>query len=163
MTGHSHMIEHGHIVWLQKVTYSPMVLKWLSGMIQSYADICYQYFSYLRLKWHPNGNRKNPRTVLICYCLYKYGVDEPIKFGVTNAWPASLVRYIKQYSMSDCLRANARNDPQILRRKSLSGFSTSQGGKSRLHCHAHPHKVPRYMTALCDNSFTTWSHNVSMC
>jgi len=41
------------------------------------------------------------------------------------------VKYATQYSISDCLRANARNGPLILCRKLSSKTRGSQGGMSR--------------------------------
>src|SRR6202022_4901201 len=58
-------------------------------------------------------------------------VDEPTTFAGSDARWTSLVRYAKQYSMSDCLRANASNGPQILRRKSSLGFRGSHCGQFR--------------------------------
>jgi hypothetical protein len=62
------------------------------------------------------------------YCDYTQGVDNHTNVGGSNARPISLVKYATQYSMSDCLRANARNGLLILCRKSSSGTRGSQGG-----------------------------------
>ena len=64
----------------------------------------------------------------MCYCDYTQGVDNHTNVGGSNARPISLVKYATQYSMSDCLRANARNGLPILYRKSSSGTRGSQGG-----------------------------------
>lgn len=80
---------------------------------------------FLVYDWSENQiETKNIQEQLTC-------VDEPTMFAGTDARWTSLVRYAKQYSMSDCLRANASNGPQILRRKSSLGFRGSQRGKFR--------------------------------
>ena len=57
-------------------------LKW-----RTFADIHYQHFSYLRLEWHPYGNKKDQAQLLCFIVIYTQGVDNHTNAGGSNARP----------------------------------------------------------------------------